>query len=127
MEKQFQQLMMYYNQLKEMAIQVSRMLEKESYNDALTMLNHRKRVVKELGLILKYLKMTDKQKEIVENIKKEILEIEAANIQRLQTDMEDVKYELDVVSSKVRFRNKYNPYEAEQASGNVIDTRDNEG
>ncbi len=127
MEKQFQQLMMYYNQLKEMAIQVSRMLENESYNDALTMLNHRKRVVKELGLILKYLKMTDKQKEIVENIKKEILEIEAANIQRLQTDMEDVKYELDVVSSKVRFRNKYNPYEAEQASGNVIDTRDNEG
>lgn len=127
MEKQFQQLMMYYNQLKEMAIQVSRMLENESYNDALTMLNHRKRVVKELGLILKYLQMTDKQKEIVENIKKEILEIEAANIQRLQTDMEDVKYELDVVSSKVRFRNKYNPYEAEQASGNVIDTRDNEG
>ncbi len=127
MEKQFQQLMMYYNQLKEMAIQVSRMLENESYNDALTMLNHRKRVIKELGLILKYLKMTDKQKEIVENIKKEILEIEAANIQRLQTDMEDVKYELDVVSSKVRFRNKYNPYEAEQASGNVIDTRDNEG
>ncbi len=126
MEKQFQQLMMYYNQLKEMAIQISRMLEKELYNDALTMLNHRKRVVTELGLILRYLKMTTKQKQIVEKIKKEILEIEGQNIQKLQKDMEDVKYELDIVSSKVKFRNKYNPYEAEQASGNVIDTRDNE-
>ena len=126
MEKQFQQLMMYYNQLKEMAIQISRMLEKELYNDALTMLNHRKRVVTELGLILRYLKMTTKQKQIVEKIKKEILEIEGQNIQKLQKDMEDVKYELDIVSSKVKFRNKYNPYEAEQSSGNVIDTRDNE-
>ena len=126
MEKQFQQLMMYYNQLKEMAIKISRMLEKELYNDALTMLNHRKRVVTELGLILRYLKMTTKQKQIVEKIKKEILEIEGQNIQKLQKDMEDVKYELDIVSSKVKFRNKYNPYEAEQSSGNVIDTRDNE-
>ena len=127
MEKQFEQLMMYYTQLKEMAIQIARMLEKESYNDALTMLKNRKRVVRELGLILRYIELTDEQKQTVENIKKEIQEIELENIKKLQKDMEDVKYELDIASSKVRFRNKYNPYEVEQASGNVIDTRDNEG
>ncbi len=126
MEKQFEQLMMYYDRLKEMAFQIAVMLEKESYNEALTMLNHRKYVVKELGLILKYIELTDEQKQTVENIKKEILEQEAKNIQKLQTDMEDVKYELDIASSKVKFRNKYNPYEAELASGNVIDTLDNE-
>lgn len=109
-----------------MAFQIAVMLEKESYNEALTMLNHRKYVVKELGLILKYIELTDEQKQTVENIKKEILEQEAKNIQKLQTDMEDVKYELDIASSKVKFRNKYNPYEAELASGNVIDTLDNE-
>ena len=118
--------MLYYNQLKEMAIQIAVMLEKESYNDALTMLNNRKRVVREMGLIERYLELNSKQKKIVENIKKEIREIEAKNIQKLQTDMEDVKYELDIVSAKVKFRNKYNPYEAEQASGNVINIKDNE-
>ncbi len=126
MEKQFEQLMLYYNQLKEMAVQISVMLEKESYNDALTMLNNRKRVVREMGLIERYLELNPKQKKVVEDIKKEIMEIEAKNIQKLQTDMEDVKYELDIVSAKVKFRNKYNPYEAEQATGNVINIKDNE-
>ncbi len=126
MEKQFDQLMLYYNQLKEMALQIAVMLEKESYNEALTMLNNRKRVVREMGLIERYLQLTSKQKKIVDNIKKEIRDIEAKNIQKLQTDMEDVKYELDIVSAKVKFRNKYNPYEAEQATGNVINIKDNE-
>ena len=126
MEKQFEQLMLYYNQLKEMAVQISVMLEKESYNDALTMLNNRKRVVREMGLIERYLELKKKKKKVVEDIKKEIMEIEAKNIQKLQTDMEDVKYELDIVSAKVKFRNKYNPYEAEQATGNVINIKDNE-
>ncbi len=126
MEKQFEQLMLYYNQLKAMAVEIAGMLEKEAYNDALTMLNHRKRVVRELGLILRYIEMSDEQKQTVDNIKKEILEIEGNNIKKLQKDMEDVKYELDIASSKVRFRNKYNPYEVEQASGNVIDMKDNE-
>lgn len=109
-----------------MAVEIAGMLEKEAYNDALTMLNHRKRVVRELGLILRYIEMSDEQKQTVDNIKKEILEIEGNNIKKLQKDMEDVKYELDIASSKVRFRNKYNPYEVEQASGNVIDMKDNE-
>ena len=59
-------------------------------------------------------------------IEKEIRVLETANIQKLQKDMEDVKYELEVVSSKVRFRHKYNPYELESKSGNVIDTKDND-
>ena len=126
MEKQFEQLMLYYNQLKEMAFQISGMLEREAYNEALTMLNHRKRVVKELGLMLRYIEMTDEQKQIVDNIRNEIYKIEAESIKKLQKDMEDVKYELDIASSKVRFRNKYNPYEVEQATGNVIDTHDND-
>ncbi len=126
MEKQFEQLMLYYNQLKEMALQISGMLEREAYNEALTMLNHRKRVVKELGLMLRYIEMTDEQKQIVDNIRNEIYKIEAESIKKLQKDMEDVKYELDIASSKVRFRNKYNPYEVEQATGNVIDTHDND-
>ena len=126
MEKQFEQLMLYYNQLKEMAVQISVKIKKESYNDALTMLNNRKRVVREMGLIERYLELNPKQKKVVEDIKKEIMEIEAKNIQKLQTDMEDVKYELDIVSAKVKFINKYNPYEAEQATGNVINIKDNE-
>ena len=109
-----------------MALQISGMLEREAYNEALTMLNHRKRVVKELGLMLRYIEMTDEQKQIVDNIRNEIYKIEAESIKKLQKDMEDVKYELDIASSKVRFRNKYNPYEVEQATGNVIDTHDND-
>lgn len=124
MHNQFNQLMLYYNQLKGMAEELTVMLAKESYNEALTMLNNRERVVKELNLILKYIVLTETQQKTVEAIKEEIRTMEAANIEKLQKDMEDVKYELDVVSSKVRFRHKYNPYEIEAKSGNVVDTKD---
>lgn len=124
MHNQFNQLMLYYNQLKGMAEELTVMLANESYNEALTMLNNRERVVKELNLILKYIVLTEAQQKTVEAIKEEIRTMEAANIEKLQKDMEDVKYELDVVSSKVRFRHKYNPYEIEAKSGNVVDTKD---
>ena len=125
MHNQFNQLMLYYNQLKGMAEELTVMLANESYNDALTMLNNRERVVKELNLILKYIVLTEAQQKAVDEIRAEIKTMEAANIERLQKDMEDVKYELDVVSSKVRFRHKYNPYEIEAKSGSVVDTKDN--
>jgi hypothetical protein len=108
-----------------MAEQVKTMLANESYNDAITMLNHRERVAKELSLMLNYMELTPAQEQIVDRLKEEIRVLEVENIAKLQKDMEDVKYELDVVSSKVRFRHKYNPYEAGSSTGNVIDTKDN--
>ena len=126
MENQFNQLMLYYTQLRNMAQELKTMLENEAYNDAITMLNNRERVVRELKLILNYISLSPAQQEIVDEIKEEIRVLETANIQKLQKDMEDVKYELEVVSSKVRFRHKYNPYELESKSGNVIDTKDND-
>lgn len=126
MQGQFEQLMMYYTQLKNMAEDMKKMLEKESYNEALTMLNNRERVVKELKLMMSYIELTPAQKKEIEAIREELKVQEAENIEKLQKDMEDVKYELDVVSSKVRFRHKYNPYELEAKSGNVVDTKDSE-
>jgi hypothetical protein len=123
---QFEQLMMYYTQLKNMADDMKKMLEKESYNEALTMLNHRERVVKELKLMMSYIELTPAQRKEVDAIREELRVQEAENIEKLQKDMEDVKYELDIVSSKVRFRHKYNPYELEAKSGNVVDTVDGE-
>lgn len=125
MEGQFEQLMMYYNQLKNMAVDLKTMLANESYNEALTMLNNRERVVKELKLMLSYIELTPVQKKEIDAIREELKALESENIEKLQKDMEDVKYELDVVSSKVRFRHKYNPYELEAKSGNVVDTNDN--
>ena len=126
MQGQFEQLMMYYTQLKNMADDMKKMLEKESYNEALTMLNHRERVVKELKLMMSYIELTPAQRKEVDALREELRVQEAENIEKLQKDMEDVKYELDIVSSKVRFRHKYNPYELEAKSGNVVDTVDGE-
>ena len=109
-----------------MAQELKTMLENEAYNDAITMLNNRERVVRELKLILNYISLTPAQQKIVDEIKEEIKALETTNMQKLEKDMEDVKYELEVVSSKVRFRHKYNPYELESKSGNVIDTKDND-
>ena len=102
------------------------MLENGSYNEAITMLNNRERVVRELSLIMHYIKLTPSQKQAIEEIREEVKQLETANMEKLKKDMEDLKYELDAVSSKVRFRHKYNPYEQESKSGNVIDTKDNE-
>ena len=126
MENQFNQLMLYYTQIRNMAQELKVMLENEAYNEAMTMLNNRERVVKELKLMLNYVTLTPAQKKIVNEIKEEIKVLETENMQKLEKDMEDVRYELEVVSSKVKFRHKYNPYELESKSGNVIDTKDNE-
>ena len=126
MDSQFNQLMLYYTQLKSMGEELKIMLENGSYNEAITMLNNRERVVRELSLIMHYIKLTPSQKQAIEEIREEVKQLETANMEKLKKDMEDLKYELDVVSSKVRFRHKYNPYEQESKSGNVIDTKDNE-
>jgi hypothetical protein len=107
-----------------MALHTKVMLEKESYNEAITMAQNRERVVKEMALIMNYIELTPEQKSTVEKIKAEIQELDAANIEKLAKDMEDVKYELDVVSSQVRFNRKYNPYHKETSAGNVVDTTD---
>lgn len=124
MDGQFEQLMLYYTRLKSMALHTKVMLEKESYNEAITMAQNRERVVKEMALIMNYIELTPEQKSTVEKIKAEIQELDAANIEKLAKDMEDVKYELDVVSSQVRFNRKYNPYHKETSAGNVVDTTD---
>ena len=126
MDTQYNQLMLYYTQLKNMAEELKILLEKEAYNEAITMLNNRDRVLKELSLILKFIELTPKQKKEVNKIKAELKELESENMEKLKKDMEDLKYELDIVSSKVRFRHKYNPYESERKTGNVVDTKDNE-
>ncbi len=126
MDGQFEQLMLYLTRLKSMALHIKVMLEKESYNEAITMSQNRERVHKEMSMILHYIELTPEQKKTVEQFKAEIKELDEANIAKLQKDMEDVKYELDVVSSQVRFNRKYNPYHKEASSGNVIDTTDND-
>lgn len=125
LKSQFEQMLLYYNQLKNMALEIQGMLERESYNEAITMSNHRERVYRELSLMLNYIILTPEQQDQIDVLKKEIQELDEANLKKLLKDMEDVKYELDVVTSKVRFRHKYNPYESEGATGNVVDTRDN--
>ena len=109
-----------------MALHIKVMLEKESYNEAITMAQNRERVVREMSLIHNYIELTPEQKKVVEEIKKEIQELDVANMEKLAKDMEEVKYELDIVSSQVRFNRKYNPYQKEATSGNVVDTTDNE-
>ena len=109
-----------------MALHIKVMLEREAYNEAITMAQNRERVVREMSLILNYIDLTPEQKKVVEEISAEIKELDTANMEKLAKDMEEVKYELDIVSSQVRFNRKYNPYQKGEASGNVVDTTDND-
>ena len=56
-DKQFEQLMLQYNQLKNSAIDIARMIKNEDFDSALTMINSREGVFLSCKCIRKYLEL----------------------------------------------------------------------
>ena len=61
-EQQFQQLMMQYQQLKNGALEIARLLEAEDFDSAITMIKQREAVFLSCKTIRRYLELTPLQK-----------------------------------------------------------------
>lgn len=93
-EKQFEQLMLQYNQLKNGAEDISRMIQNEDFDSAMTMIKSREEIFLNCKCMRKYLELTPIQERALNKLLDELKELELDNIRMLSQSMVEVQQEL---------------------------------
>ncbi len=106
-EKQFEQLMLQYNQLKNGAEEIHRMIENEDYDSAITMIKSRESVFLNCKCMRKYLELTPVQKKELDALLNELRELELANIKYLEEGMEKIQTELKKTHKTQKIKKAY--------------------
>ena len=100
-EKQFEQLMLQYNQLKNSAEDISRMIKNEDFHNALTMINSREEIFLNCKCMRNYLELTPTQEKELNKLLDELRELEINNI----------KNEKSMYFADITFDDNSNPVE----------------
>ncbi len=106
-EKQFEQLMLQYNQLRNGAEDIRRMIENEDYDSAITMIKSRESVFLNCKCMRKYLELTPVQKKELDALLDELRELELANIKYLEEGMERIQTELKKTHKTQKIKKAY--------------------
>lgn len=117
-EKQFEQLMLLYNQLKNGGEEISRMIDVEDFDSAITMIKSREEIFLNCKCMRKYLELTPVQQKELDTILDEIRTLEITNIKKLEKGMEDVQQEIKKSQKTLKLQQTYdgNP----DNKGNII-------
>ena len=121
-EKQFDQLMMQYTQLRNGAEDISTMIDNEDFDNAITMIKRREQIFMSCKCIRKYLELTPVQQKELDKILDEIRELELKNIKKLEKGMDDVQLELKKTQKTEKFQQVYdsNP----DAAGSIVNIQE---
>ncbi len=106
-EKQYEQLILLYNQLKNGAEDISRMIDNEEYDSAITMLRAREPLFTNCKNIRRYLELTPQQKKEADDLVEKIRELELKNIKKLEKSMDEVKLELVKAQKNQKIQQAY--------------------
>ena len=115
-EKQFEQLMLQYNQLKNGAADIKRMIENEDFDNAITMLNMREEIFRNCKCMRKYLELTPVQTKELDAILEELKTLEMSNIHLLSKNIETARQELRKSHQNEKFINAYGYNESQKGS-----------
>lgn len=118
-EQQFQQLMMQYKQLKNGAEDIKKMIEREDFDSAITLLKTREQIFISCKAIKRYLELTPEQQIEADKIFNEIKEIELSNMDMLKKGMEDIRTELTRTQKAQKLHKAYGRNN-EDAQGTII-------
>ena len=106
-EKQFEQLMLQYNQLKNGAEDIATLIEKEDFDSAITMMQNREQTFLNCQCIRNYLELTPVQQKELDKVLDELRELELKNIKKLERNMDDVRIELKKTQNTEKFQHAY--------------------
>lgn len=106
-EKQFEQLMLQYTQLKNGASDIKKMIEAEDYDGAITMLNNRESLFLNCKCMRKYLELTPEQEELLNNLLDELRALEMENINMLTRGMDSIQRELKIAQQNEKIQQAY--------------------
>lgn len=93
-EQQYKQLLLLYEQLRNGAEEISKLIAKEDYDSAITMIKSRESLFLNCKCIRRYLDLTPEQQKSIDKVFGELKSIEEKNMQTLENLMEDVQTEL---------------------------------
>ena len=117
-EQQFEQLMLQYNQLKNGAEEIRRMIQNEDYDSAMTMLKSREEIFLNCKCMRKYLELTPIQERALNKLLDELKEKELDNIRMLSQDMVEVQNEIRKSQQNEKFQQAYDF--DENQTGNIV-------
>ena len=117
-QQQFEQLMLQYNQLKNGAEEIRRMLEIEDFDSAMTMLKSRESVFLNCKCMRKFLELSEEQETQLNVVLDELRALEMNNIKMLQDGMKQVQLELKRAQQMEKIQQAYDFDETK--SGSII-------
>ena len=121
-EKQFEQLIMQYTQLKNGSEDISRMIDNEDFDNAITMIKNREHLFVRCKCIRKYSRLTHCQQKKLETILDEIKELELKKIKKLEAGKEKIQMELKKSQQSQKFQKAYDF--DENYRGNIINIQE---
>ena len=121
-EKQFEQLMMQYTQLKNGSEDIARMIDNEDFDNAITMIKNREQLFLSCKCMRKYLELTPVQQKELETLLDEIREQELKNMKKLEQGMEAVQLELKKSQQSQKIQQAYD-FNTDQ-SGNILNIQE---
>ena len=121
-EQQFEQLMLQYRQLKNGSEDISRMIDNEDFDNAITMIKNREQLFLSCKCMRKYLELTPVQQKELETLLDEIREQELKNMKKLEQGMDAVQLELKKSQQSQKIQQAYD-FNADQ-SGSILNVQE---
>ncbi len=121
-EQQFEQLMLQYNQLKNGSEDIARMIAKEDFDSAITMIKNREQLFLSCKCMRNYLELTPVQQKQADEILEEIRNLEMQNIKTLQKNMDEVQTELKKTQQSQKFQQAYE--NTDELSGSIVNIQE---
>lgn len=115
-EKQFEQLMLQYNQLKNGAEDIRRMIFNQDFDSALTMLKTREDIFLNCKCMRNYLELTPVQQNILDKVLDELRELELVNMKLLSQGMDALQQELKRSAQNEKLQQAYDFDETQRGS-----------
>ena len=121
-EQQFEQLMLQYNQLKNGSEDIARMIAREDFDSAITMIKNREQLFLSCKCMRNYLELTPVQQKQADEILEEIKNLEMQNIKTLLKSMDEVQTELKKTQQSQKFQQAYE--NTDELSGSIVNIQE---
>ncbi len=121
-DKQFAQLMLQYNQLKDGSIEIRRMIDNEDFDSALTMIKSREELFLSCKCMRRYLEFTQQQQQELDALLEELRVLELNNIKILSENRLKIQQELKTSQKTEKLQQAYDFNE--DLKGNILNIKD---
>ncbi len=121
---QYTQLMLFYDQLNNMADEIHDLINREMFDEILSKLTLHDKVILQIKLTKKCTKFSEKEQEEIAKIEEQLRIKEKDNIELLRANMTAVKKELNSLKLKSKLHKAYGQIPENQHQGSIIDIDD---